>query len=119
MIESVNSNSSDNIFNPRIITDSSGSQLRKSLLGRGMHEVLTWSFYSDSDEEDFSIEENHISNYCIKSKTEGKELVKILNPLNSKFTGMRRSIIPNLVKTLCKHPNNKEKSFSVFEIVNI
>ena len=119
MIESVNSNSSDNIFNPRIITDSSGSQLRKSLLGRGMHEVLTWSFYSDSDEEDFSIEENHISNYCIKSKTEGKELVKILNPLNSKFTGMRRSIIPNLVKTLCKHPNNKEKSFSVFEIGNI
>jgi phenylalanyl-tRNA synthetase beta chain len=32
---------------------------------------------------------------------------------------MRRSITPNLVKTLAKNPNNKEKTFSVFEAGNI
>ena len=119
MIESINGNSSDNILNPRVIIDSTGSKLRQRLLSRGIHEVLTWSFYSELDETDFSIEENHISNYCIKSQGDAVELVKLVNPLNNNFTYMRRSIIPNLVKILCKNPNNKEKSFSVFETGNI
>lgn len=121
MMETIESNSSENLFNPRIINDSTGAQLRKNLLSRGMNEVLTWSFYSISDEQDFSIESNHLSNYCIsiKGKSEGDELIKITNPINSNFTHMRRSIIPHLVATLCKNPNNKEKSFSIFEIGNL
>ncbi len=116
-LESIANNSSENIFNPRIITHSTASNLRSELLGRGMHEVLTWPFYSD--EEKFSIEKNHLAKYCLKSKSDENELVMISNPINSNFTCMRRSIVPNLVNVLTKNPNNKEKTLSIFEIGNI
>lgn len=117
MLESIATNSSNNIFNPRIIVDSTAKDLRSALLGRGIDEVLTWPFYSDEDR--FSIEKDHIAKYCIKSKSDENELITISNPINSNFTCMRRSIIPNLVNVLAKNPNNKEKSFSIFEIGNI
>lgn len=117
MLDSVNSNSHENIFNHRLISDSTGSQLRQELIGRGMNEVLTWSFYNQ--EENFSIESNHISKHYLNNKSDGLELISIKNPINNNFQVMRRSLVPNLVNTLAAYPNNKEKNLSIFEIGNI
>lgn len=117
MMESINSNSQENIFNPRLIEPSTGSQLRSELIARGMNEILTWSFYNQ--EENFSIESNHISEYFLNKKSDEDELISIKNPINSNFQVMRRSLVPNLVNNLATYPNNQERSLSTFEIGNV
>jgi phenylalanyl-tRNA synthetase beta chain len=117
MMRVINNNSHENIFNPRLIEHSTGSQLRNTLIGRGMHEVLTWSFYSQ--EEHFSIESNHISKFCLNKSSDAQELISIKNPINHKFQLMRRSLVPNLVNTIATYPNNQERSLSIFEIGNV
>jgi phenylalanyl-tRNA synthetase beta chain len=114
-IDTIGSNSHENIFNDRIITISSASQIRNELIGRGINEVLTWSFYS----ENFSLESNHVSKYYLNKESQQEELISIKNPINSNFTTMRRTLVQNLVTTLATYPNNQEKSFSIFEIGNI
>lgn len=117
MMDAVNSNSHKNIFNPRLIINSTGSQLRQELIGRGMNEVLTWSFYNQ--EENFTIENHHITKYYLNKKSDEIEIISIKNPINNNFQIMRRSLIPNLVNTLATYPNNQEKNLSIFEIGNI
>ena len=117
MIWAINNNSHENLFNPRLIELSTGSQLRNKLISRGMNEVITWSFYSQ--EEVFSIKNNHISKYCLNSASDERELISIKNPINHKFRLMRRSLVPNLVNTIAAYPNNQEKSLSIFEIGNV
>lgn len=119
MMWAINNNSHDNIFNPRLIEDSTGSQLRNLLIGRGMNEVLTWSFYSQ--EEQFAIENNHINQYYFNrnSNDNAIELISIKNPINHKFQLMRRSLVPNLVNTIASYPNNQEGSLAIFEIGNV
>lgn len=117
MICAINNNSSENIFNPRIIEDSTGSKLRQLLISRGMNEVLTWSFYAN--EEQFAIESNYLNKYFFNKHSNDKELISIKNPINNKFQLMRRSLVPNLINTITLYPNNQEKSLSIFEIGNI
>lgn len=117
IIESIKTNSPKGMANSRMIIDSTASQLRQNLIGRGMREVVTWSFYSQ--EEIFGIESSHIAQYCLNKTSDKNESISVSNPLNNNFTQMRRTIVPNLVNTLCQHPNNKENEMSIFEIGNV
>ncbi len=117
MIDTISTNSHENIFNPRLIEASTGSQLRQELISRGMNEVLTWSFYNE--DEIFAITDCHISKYYLNTKPDQKEIISIKNPINNNFQLMRRSLVPNLVNNFAIYPNNQEKSFSIFEIGNI
>lgn len=117
MLQTINDYSHDSMMSSRVMLHSIQSEMRNNLMARGINEVVTWSFYSHEDE--FMMEGNHTLKYCINKDVEAPDRIELVNPLNSNFKFMRRSIIPNLVHTLLQHPNNLEESFSIFEIGNI
>uniref|UniRef100_A0AAU7YM84 Phenylalanine--tRNA ligase beta subunit n=1 Tax=Wolbachia endosymbiont of Oeneis ivallda TaxID=3171168 RepID=A0AAU7YM84_9RICK len=75
--------------------------LRILMTSRGFHEVITWSFMSESIAEKFG--------YLNK-------LFIIDNPFNNDFNIMRPSIIPNLLKVTADNTAHGTLDFAIFEI---
>lgn len=74
---------------------------RDLLANRGLMEVLTWSFMSQKDAEPFGgVPENLV----------------LLNPLSQDLSGMRPSIVPNLLKAILSNQNRGAESVALFEI---
>ncbi|NUY39188.1 phenylalanine--tRNA ligase subunit beta [Wolbachia endosymbiont of Litomosoides brasiliensis] len=71
------------------------------MTSRGFHEVLTWSFMSESVAEKFGYS--------------GK-LFTIDNPFNSNFNIMRPSITPNLLQVIADNIVNGVSDLAIFEI---
>ena len=109
----------------RGIRNSLISELKDVMFGRGLDEVITWSFYSQADEETSMLHENHFKKFCsIGSKKNEKrsddiETIHITNPINNNFTIMRRSMIPNLVRILDNNFKRGYSNLSFFEVGNI
>jgi len=112
-LELIKNNKQEEIFNPRLVMPSTADRIRETLVARGLQEVITWSFYSEEDEALFKVEEDHGKYFSNKSSN---DLIKVANPIKVNFTAMRRTFIPQFVKTLNKYPNYLEKDFSIFEI---
>ncbi len=118
------------IHDHRIVVQSIGSRMRDVMLSRGLDEVITWSFYSTHDESDFMIGTEHICKYHFSettrsvdnissSTTNDTEVIAIINPINSNFAIMRRSIVPNLVQMLHNNSKRGYTNLSIFEIGHI
>lgn len=75
--------------------------LRILMTNRGFHEVVTWSFMSDSIAEKFG--------YTNK-------LFTIENPFNSNFNIMRPSIMPNLLQAAVNNVMHGTSDLAIFEI---
>ncbi|MGL9757288.1 MAG: phenylalanine--tRNA ligase subunit beta [Wolbachia sp.] len=75
--------------------------LRILMTSRGFHEVITWSFMSESIAEKFG--------YLNK-------LFIIDNPFNNDFNIMRPSIIPNLLKVTADNTAHGTPDLAIFEI---
>lgn len=74
---------------------------RDLLANRGLMEVITWSFMSQKDVEPFG--------------GVPKNLV-LLNPLSQDLSGMRLTIVPNLLKAVLNNQNRGAESVALFEI---
>ncbi|MDR2831917.1 MAG: phenylalanine--tRNA ligase subunit beta [Rickettsiales bacterium] len=75
--------------------------LRILVASRGFHEVLTWSFMSESTAEKFGY---------------SNKLFIIDNPFNNNFNIMRPSIIPNLLQVTADNIAHGISDLAIFEI---
>lgn len=83
------------------VEEETQDDLRILMTSRGFHEVITWSFMSESTSEKFG--------YLNK-------LFIIDNPFNNDFNIMRPSIIPNLLKVTADNTAHGTLDFAIFEI---
>ncbi|WP_343289260.1 phenylalanine--tRNA ligase subunit beta [Wolbachia endosymbiont of Encarsia formosa] len=83
------------------VEEETQDDLRILMTSRGFHEVITWSFMSESTSEKFG--------YLNK-------LFIIDNPFNNYFNIMRPSIIPNLLKVTADNTAHGTLDFAIFEI---
>ncbi|MFI4955145.1 MAG: phenylalanine--tRNA ligase subunit beta, partial [Gammaproteobacteria bacterium] len=87
-----------------VINEKSPEQkTRDFLAGRGLSEVILWSFISEKNHKLFAL---------------GEEL-KIANPISEELAIMRRSLLPNLLVNLTNNYVRGFKDFGMFEIGNI
>lgn len=83
------------------VEEETQDDLRILMTSRGFHEVITWSFMSESIAEKFG--------YLNK-------LFIIDNPFNNDFNIMRPSIIPNLLKVTADNTAHGTPDCAIFEI---
>ncbi|WP_353288849.1 phenylalanine--tRNA ligase subunit beta [Wolbachia endosymbiont (group A) of Pogonocherus hispidulus] len=81
--------------------DSTYDNLRILMTNRGFHEVLTWSFMSESTAEKFGY---------------SNKLFIIDNPFNNNFNMMRPSIMPNLLQVTADNIAHGVSDLAIFEI---
>ena len=72
---------------------------KKLLANLGLHEVITWSFYSKNDASLYELAQNY----------------EIANPISNELSIMRQSLIPNLVKGAVMEQNKGNQTCSFFE----
>jgi len=81
--------------------DSTYDNLRILMTNRGFHEVITWSFMSESIAEKFGYSD---------------KLFIIDNPFNNDFNIMLPSVIPNLLKVTADNTAHGTPDLAIFEI---
>lgn len=77
------------------------SKLSSSLVSRGYHEVVTWSFMQDTKVGKFGPISNDL---------------EVVNPISNELNYMRSSILPNLLDSVVYNQNNFIKNIKIFEI---
>ncbi len=77
---------------------------RRLLAGRGMNEVVTFSFMDEKKAADFSA---------------GAQLITLANPISSDLGVMRPSIVANLLDAAASNQARGKRSFSFFEAGSI
>lgn len=81
--------------------DSTYDNLRILMTNRGFHEMITWSFMSESIAEKFGYSD---------------KLFIIDNPFNNNFNIMRPSVIPNLLQVTADNIAHGVSDLAIFEI---
>jgi phenylalanyl-tRNA synthetase beta chain len=74
-------------------------KLRRTLLGLGYHEAMTYSFISHADAKAFS----------------GAQVIDLANPLNEELSVMRTSLVPGMLEMLAHNLNRDVKDVRLFE----
>ena len=82
---------------------------KRTLLGIGFNEVMTYSFISPKAYDKMSIEET--------SKL--RDYIKLINPLGEDFSIMRTTLIPTMMELFSRNYNRSVKDVFAFEIGNI
>ena len=81
------------------------SQSRRILAGRGLNEVVTFSFMSEQKAKKFL--------------SADQTLIEVANPISAELGIMRTSIIPNLLDAAATNQARGKRSFSFFEIGSV
>lgn len=76
------------------------TKLRDQLAGRGMVEVVTYSFGTEAAAKTFG---------------GGNAALKLTNPISSELSDMRSSILPNLIEAAVRNANRGFKNVAFFE----
>ncbi|MCA9507166.1 MAG: phenylalanine--tRNA ligase subunit beta [Myxococcales bacterium] len=82
--------------------ESALKKLRARLVARGFLEAINYAFISKEYQKHFI--------------NDSQELVEVLNPLSERYSVMRASLIPGLVKNVLHNQRNQEPSIQLFEI---
>ncbi|OLS02829.1 phenylalanine--tRNA ligase subunit beta [Tissierella creatinophila] len=84
-------------------------EVKKTLLGIGFNEVMTYSFISPKVYDKTNIDKkSHLRDY-----------IKILNPLGEDYSVMRTTLVPTMMDLFSRNYNKSVKSAFAFEIGNI
>lgn len=75
--------------------------VRDKLAGRGLMEVVTWSFMAQKDADLFG---------------GAPESLVLMNPISQELEVMRPSLLPNLLKTVLLNQNRGMESIGLFEV---
>jgi len=79
--------------------------VKNSLCSYGFNEIITYSFVSLKDFDNFGIDKTGV--------------VKILNPLGEDLGVMRKSLVPSMVNVIAKNLNRKNLSGRLFEFAGV
>lgn len=79
--------------------------LKNLLIGCGFNETITYSFVSEKDLTQFGFD--------------GKNAIKLLNPLSEDIAVMRTSLLPSTVKAVVYNLNRKNESGRLFELAKV
>jgi phenylalanyl-tRNA synthetase beta chain len=83
--------------------------IRNTLSGMGLNEVINYSFISRKD----------LMLFCLDREDDYKNYVKIINPLNEDFEILRTSLIQSLVRNAKDNIFKKINDIAIFEISKI
>lgn len=88
---------------PKMLTNAQNRRrmARRALAGRGLDEVVTWSFVSDKEAERFG---------------GGDACLKLANPIASDLTDMRPSLLPGLIAAVRRNQNRGIADLALFEV---
>lgn len=81
---------------------------RLNLYALGYSEIMTYSFISNKMFDKLTLNENN----------ELRNTIKILNPLGEDFSVMRTTLIGNMLETIRRNLNNKQKDLRFSEVGN-
>jgi phenylalanyl-tRNA synthetase beta chain len=87
-------------FTPKITPPHKASLIRNRLLGSGLYELISWSFYSESTAKLFGFTNS----------------IKIDNPISLELSQMRQSLIATLIEPVIYNHNRSEESLAFFEL---
>ncbi len=85
------------------------NKAKNYLVSQGFSEAITYSFISEKDYDNFSLD---------KDSNEYK-FIKILNPLGEDLSVMRTAVLPSLVKVIANNLNKKNLTGRLFEFAKI
>ncbi len=80
-------------------------RLKSLLIGSGFFEAFTFSFSSNAEMDKLNLDKDD-ARY---------DMVKILNPLGEEFSRLRTTMVPDMLKSLGRNINMKEKDVRLFE----
>jgi phenylalanyl-tRNA synthetase beta chain len=75
--------------------------LRALCVGRGYHELITYSFVENRIQQQF---------------TGNQDALMLLNPMTSQMDAMRLSLLPGLLQALCYNQNRQQMHMRLFEL---
>lgn len=75
--------------------------LKRLLASRGLYEVVTWSFISESQSQLFA---------------QGQQTLQLANPISQDLSVMRPSLIPSLLSLVSNNQARGQDSFGLFEL---
>ncbi|MBE5744007.1 MAG: phenylalanine--tRNA ligase subunit beta [Clostridiales bacterium] len=81
------------------------NKAKNYLVSQGFSEAITYSFVSEKDFDNFSLNKD----------SEEYRFIKILNPLGEDLSVMRTTVLPSLVKVIANNLNKKNLSGRLFE----
>ena len=81
-------------------------RLKSLLIGNGFFEASTFSFSSNVE----------LDKLNLASDDALYNMVKILNPLGEEFSRLRTTMVPDMLKSLSRNLNMKEKDVRLFEV---
>jgi phenylalanyl-tRNA synthetase beta chain len=77
------------------------STVKRALAGRGLNEVVTWSFMPRDLAQHFNNDKN---------------IVQLVNPISENLSTMRPSILPNLLQTAFYNQDRAQATVQIFEV---
>jgi phenylalanyl-tRNA synthetase beta chain len=83
--------------------------IKNLLVGFGFNEMISYSFVSEKEYDIFQMDK----------ETDGRKLIKILNPLGEDLAVMRTSLLPSVVRAVAYNLNRKNNEGRLFELAKI
>ncbi len=85
------------------------NKLKQYLVGKGLYEISTYSFYSLKD-----LDMLHFPEDCAERKA-----IKILNPISEELSVMRTTLAPSMVNTVVRNLRRGNNEGKLFELAKI
>ncbi|HBN13268.1 MAG TPA: phenylalanine--tRNA ligase subunit beta, partial [Clostridiales bacterium] len=85
------------------------NKLKNMLVGKGLYEISTYSFYSVKD-----LDMLHYPEDCAERKT-----IKILNPISEELSVMRTTLAPSMINTVVRNLRRGNMQGKLFELAKV
>lgn len=85
------------------------NKLKNMLVGKGLYEISTYSFYSVKD-----LDMMHYPDGCAERKT-----IKILNPISEELSIMRTTLAPSMINTVVRNLRRGNMQGKLFELAKV
>ena len=85
------------------------NKLKRTLVGKGMHEISTYSFYSQKD-----LDMLHFASDAAERKA-----IRILNPISEDLSIMRTTLAPSMVNVIVRNLRRGNMKGRLFELAKI
>ena len=83
--------------------------LKETLCAMGFHEIITYSFVSEREYDDFLIDK----------ASDEHQFVRIKNPLGEDLSVMRTTLLPSVVRVAAKNLNRRNLDGRIFELARV
>ncbi len=85
------------------------NKLKRVLVGNGLYEISTYSFYSEKDLDMLKFPQD----------SDERKTIKILNPIGEDLSVMRRTLAPSMINTIVRNQRRLNPDGKLFELAKI